>query len=101
VVYAGSSSVVLEPTAGSNKTKIRAAIRSWHMAGGLHGRSGIKLAYQRNRGFIDGGISHVASAGHRLQCRYPATLRSLNWPLTSARRVSLTTLGFNRLLTSS
>jgi Ca-activated chloride channel family protein len=78
VVYAGSSSVVLEPTAGSDKTKIRAAIDQLMAGGSTAGESGIQLAYQQaQQGFIDGGINRILLA----------TLKaSNNWPPTSARR---------------
>ena len=46
VVYAGSSSVVLQPTSGSDKGKIRAAIDQLTAGGSTAGESGIQLAYQ-------------------------------------------------------
>ncbi|PKM24304.1 MAG: hypothetical protein CVV09_15335 [Gammaproteobacteria bacterium HGW-Gammaproteobacteria-13] len=63
VVYAGSSSVVLEPTSGSEKAKIRAAIDQLTAGGSTAGESGIQLAYQQaQQGFIDGGINRILLA---------------------------------------
>ncbi|MFI8383703.1 von Willebrand factor type A domain-containing protein [Pseudomonas sp. NPDC079086] len=63
VVYAGSSSVVLEPTSGSEKSKIRAAIDQLTAGGSTAGESGIQLAYQQaQQGFIDGGINRILLA---------------------------------------
>lgn len=63
VVYAGSSSVVLEPTAGNEKVKIRAAIDQLTAGGSTAGESGIQLAYQQaQQGFIDGGINRILLA---------------------------------------
>lgn len=45
VVYAGRAGVVLEPTAGSEKEKIIAAIDSLQAGGSTAGGAGIKLAY--------------------------------------------------------
>ena len=46
VVYAGSSGVVLEPTAGDQKHKIRAAIDRLEAGGSTNGAEGIERAYQ-------------------------------------------------------
>ena len=63
VVYAGSSSVVLQPTFGSEKAKIRAAIDQLTAGGSTAGESGIQLAYQQaQQGFIDGGINRILLA---------------------------------------
>ncbi|MEK1942920.1 MAG: von Willebrand factor type A domain-containing protein, partial [Pseudomonas sp.] len=47
VVYAGDSSVVLPPTSGSEKGKIRAAIDKLQAGGSTAGESGIRLAYEQ------------------------------------------------------
>jgi len=63
VVYAGSSGVVLEPTSGSDKQKIIAAIDRLEAGGSTNGAAGIKLAYQLAReAFIDKGINRVVLA---------------------------------------
>lgn len=46
VVYAGSAGVVLEPTSGSEKDKIRKAIDNLQAGGSTAGGEGIKLAYK-------------------------------------------------------
>jgi Ca-activated chloride channel family protein len=45
VVYAGSTGVVLEPTSGRKKTKIKAALDSLRAGGSTAGGEGIQLAY--------------------------------------------------------
>jgi len=46
VVYAGSSGVVLEPTPGDQKAKIKAAIDQLEAGGSTNGGEGIERAYQ-------------------------------------------------------
>lgn len=46
VAYAGSAGVVLEPTKGSDKTKILAALDNLMAGGSTAGAAGIELAYQ-------------------------------------------------------
>jgi Ca-activated chloride channel family protein len=97
VVYAGSSSVVLEPTAGSNKTKIRAAIDQLMAGGSTAGESGIKLAYQQaQQGFIDGGINRILLATDGDFNVGISDFESLKQLAADKRKtgVSLTTLGF-------
>ena len=88
VVYAGSSSVVLEPTAGSKKAKIRAAIDQLTAGGSTAGESGIQLAYQQaQQGFIEGGINRILLATDGDFNVASATLKaSSSWLLTSAKR---------------
>ena len=45
VVYAGSSGIALEPTAGDQKSMINRAIRSLQAGGSTNGQAGIELAY--------------------------------------------------------
>jgi Ca-activated chloride channel family protein len=97
VVYAGSSSVVLEPTAGSDKTKIRAAIDQLMAGGSTAGESGIKLAYQQaQQGFIDGGINRILLATDGDFNVGISDFESLKQLAADKRKtgVSLTTLGF-------
>jgi len=63
VVYAGRESVVLEPTSGSEKARIRNAIDALSAGGSTAGEAGIKLAYRMaKQGFIKGGINRVLLA---------------------------------------
>ena len=49
VVYAGSSGVALEPTAGDQKERIKQAISQLEAGGSTAGSKGIKLAYEQAR----------------------------------------------------
>jgi Ca-activated chloride channel homolog len=63
VVYAGSSGVVLEPTSGDQKQKIRAAIDRLEAGGSTNGAEGIERAYQlAHDAQIKGGINRVVLA---------------------------------------
>jgi Ca-activated chloride channel family protein len=63
VVYAGSSGVVLEPTPGDQKHKIRAAIDRLEAGGSTNGAEGIERAYQlAHDAQIKGGINRVVLA---------------------------------------
>ncbi len=63
VVYAGREAVVLEPTAGSEREKIRRAIDNLSAGGSTAGEAGIRLAYRMAKsGFIKDGINRVLIA---------------------------------------
>lgn len=63
VVYAGREAVVLEPTAGSEREKIRRAIDNLSAGGSTAGEAGIRLAYRMAKsGYIKGGINRVLIA---------------------------------------
>ncbi len=63
VVYAGDSRVVLEPTSGREKAKIRTAIDQLTAGGSTAGASGIELAYQMaQQAFIPKGINRILLA---------------------------------------
>ncbi|MET0535294.1 MAG: VWA domain-containing protein [Steroidobacter sp.] len=63
VVYAGSSGVVLEPTAGDQKHRIREALDRLSAGGSTNGASGIEQAYQlAHETFMKGGINRVVLA---------------------------------------
>jgi Ca-activated chloride channel homolog len=63
VVYAGNTGVVLEPTAGDQKHKIREALNRLEAGGSTNGGAGIKLAYQLAKdAFIKDGINRVILA---------------------------------------
>ena len=63
VVYAGSSGVVLEPTPGDQKHKIREAIDRLEAGGSTNGAEGIQRAYQlAHQARMEGGINRVVLA---------------------------------------
>jgi len=60
VVYAGAAGLVLPPTNGSNKTKIKEAIDNLEAGGSTAGGAGIKLAYKTAQEyFVKGGNNRV------------------------------------------
>ena len=97
VVYAGESRVVLEPTSGRDKTKIRNAIDQLTAGGSTAGASGIELAYQMARaGFIEKGINRILLATDGDFNVGVRDFDSLKQMAVDQRKsgVSLTTLGF-------
>jgi Ca-activated chloride channel family protein len=63
VVYAGASGVVLQPTPGTNKVAIHAALGQLEAGGSTNGAAGIRLAYQLARqNFRPGGVNRVILA---------------------------------------
>jgi Ca-activated chloride channel family protein len=63
VVYAGSSGVVLEPTQGDQKYRIREAIDRLEAGGSTNGGEGIERAYElAHATFIEDGINRVVLA---------------------------------------
>ena len=63
VVYAGSTGVVLEPTPGSDKATIAAALDRLEAGGSTNGGAGIALAYaMAEKAFIPGGNNRVLLA---------------------------------------
>ena len=60
VVYAGSAGLVLPPTPGSDKTKIRSAIENLQAGGSTAGGEGIELAYKTaQQNFVKQGNNRV------------------------------------------
>ena len=60
VVYAGSAGLVLPPTSGDNKTKIKEAIDNLEAGGSTAGGAGIKLAYKMAKeNFVKNGNNRV------------------------------------------
>ncbi|SFO89761.1 vWA domain-containing protein [Pseudomonas borbori] len=97
VVYAGSSRVVLEPTAGSDKARIRAAIDQLRAGGSTAGESGIQLAYrQAQQGFVEGGINRILLATDGDFNVGISDFETLKQLAADKRKsgISLTTLGF-------
>lgn len=97
VVYAGESRVVLEPTSGREKVRIRAAIDQLIAGGSTAGASGIELAYQQAQlAFIPKGINRVLLATDGDFNVGVSDFDSLKQMAVDKRKtgVSLTTLGF-------
>ncbi|WP_137805964.1 VWA domain-containing protein [Pseudomonas sp. G(2018)] len=97
VVYAGESRVVLEPTSGRDKVKIRTAIDQLTAGGSTAGASGIELAYQMaQQAFIPKGINRVLLATDGDFNVGISDFNSLKQMAVDKRKtgVSLTTLGF-------
>jgi Ca-activated chloride channel family protein len=97
VVYAGESRVVLEPTSGRDKAKIRTAIDHLVAGGSTAGASGIELAYQMaQQAFIPKGINRILLATDGDFNVGISDFDSLKQMAVDKRKtgVSLTTLGF-------
>ncbi|MFL5381515.1 MAG: vWA domain-containing protein [Longimicrobiaceae bacterium] len=63
VAYAGAAGLVLPPTRGSEKERIRDAITTLQPGGSTNGAEGIRLAYQLARdAFVRGGNNRVVLA---------------------------------------
>ena len=63
VVYAGTAGTVLEPTPGSDKTKILAALDQLEAGGSTAGGEGIRRAYElAEQSFIKDGVNRVILA---------------------------------------
>ena len=97
VTYADGTKVVLEPTSGSEKAKIAAAIDQLRAGGSTAGASGIELAYQMARqGFISKGINRILLATDGDFNVGITNFEQLKEMVAEKRKsgVSLTTLGF-------
>lgn len=63
VVYAGETGVVLEPTSGNQKLKIKQSIRELKAGGATGGEEGLKLAYKlAKKSFIENGNNRIILA---------------------------------------
>ena len=97
VVYAGESRVVLKPTSGRDKAKIRTAIDQLTAGGSTAGASGIELAYQMaQQAFIPKGINRILLATDGDFNVGISDFDSLKQMAVDKRKtgISLTTLGF-------
>ena len=97
VVYAGESRVVLEPTSGREKAKIRTAIEQLTAGGSTAGASGIELAYSlAQQAFIGKGINRILLATDGDFNVGVSDFDSLKQMAVDKRKtgISLTTLGF-------
>ncbi|HKP24223.1 MAG TPA: VWA domain-containing protein [Dongiaceae bacterium] len=97
VVYAGAAGLVLEPTAGKDKAKIRAALDRLQAGGSTAGGEGLALAYAKAKeAKIDGGINRIILATDGDFNVGTTDIGQLKDMVADAREsgVSLTTLGF-------
>ncbi|APH72611.1 vWA domain-containing protein [Aquibium oceanicum] len=63
VTYAGSAGTVLEPTKGSEKSKILAALERLDAGGSTAGEAGLREAYRlASENFVEGGVNRVLLA---------------------------------------
>ncbi len=97
VVYAGAAGVVLQPTSGKDKAKIRAALESLSAGGSTAGGAGIRLAYaMAEKAMIKGGINRVILATDGDFNVGTTSNRALQDLVSRKRKsgITLTTLGF-------
>jgi Ca-activated chloride channel family protein len=97
VVYAGAAGLVLEPTAGKDKAKIKAALDRLQAGGSTAGGEGLALAYAKAKeAKIDGGINRIILATDGDFNVGVTDIGQLKDMVADAREsgVSLTTLGF-------
>jgi len=97
VVYAGAAGLVLEPTAGKDKAKIRAALDRLEAGGSTAGGEGLALAYAKAKeARIDGGINRIILATDGDFNVGTTDIGQLKDMVAEERKsgVSLTTLGF-------
>ena len=97
VVYAGAAGLVLEPTAGKDKAKIKAALDRLQAGGSTAGGEGLALAYAKAKeAKIEGGINRIILATDGDFNVGTTDIGQLKDMVADAREsdVSLTTLGF-------
>src|SRR5688500_7988144 len=97
VVYAGAAGLVLEPTAGKDKAKIKATLDRLQAGGSTAGGEGLALAYAKAKeAKIDGGINRIILATDGDFNVGTTDIGQLKDMVADAREsgVSLTTLGF-------
>lgn len=97
VVYAGSSGVVLEPTAGNQHATIDRALAKLTAGGSTNGQQGIELAYQlASDNFIDDGVNRVILATDGDFNVGISDVNQLKTLIAKKREtgIALTTLGF-------
>lgn len=97
VVYAGAAGVVLDSTAGSEKTKIHSAIDSLAAGGSTNGGAGIELAYRiAEENLMAGGINRVILASDGDLNVGVTSIDALKELIARKREkgIALTTLGY-------
>ena len=96
-VYAGAAGMVLEPTAGGQKSKIEAALDRLSAGGSTNGGAGIQLAYNLAReGFVKDGVNRVIVATDGDFNVGTVNFEALKNLVETQRKsgIALTTLGF-------
>jgi Ca-activated chloride channel homolog len=99
VVYAGSAGLVLEPTPGSEKTRILAALDALSAGGGTNGGTGIELAYaMAKQAFVKDGVNRVILATDGDFNVGTTDQKALETLVGDQRKhgIALTTLGFGQ-----
>ncbi|MPZ44638.1 MAG: DUF3520 domain-containing protein [Betaproteobacteria bacterium] len=97
VTYAGRTAVILQPTSGSETSRILAAIEGLNAGGSTAGASGIELAYSMaQQSFIPNGINRILLATDGDFNVGITDFRALKSLVQERRKsgVSLSTLGF-------
>jgi Ca-activated chloride channel family protein len=97
VVYAGAAGLVLEPTSGKEKAKIKAALDRLRAGGSTAGGEGLALAYAKAKeARVEGGINRIILATDGDFNVGVTDVDQLKDMVEEARAsgVSLTTLGF-------
>jgi Ca-activated chloride channel family protein len=99
VVYAGSAGLVLEPTPGSEKETILAALGKLEAGGSTNGGAGIQLAYaMAKQAYVKDGVNRVILAtdgDFNVGTTDPKALETLVADQRS-HGIALTTLGFGQ-----
>ena len=96
-VYAGAAGLVLEPTPGSQKAKIEAALDRLSAGGSTNGGAGIQLAYNLAReSFVKNGVNRVILATDGDFNVGTVSFEALKNLVETQRKsgIALTTLGF-------
>jgi Ca-activated chloride channel family protein len=97
VVYAGSAGLVLEPTPGSEKDRILAALDRLEAGGSTNGGAGIQLAYaMAKQSFVKDGVNRVILATDGDFNVGTTDQKALETLVGDQRKhgIALTTLGF-------
>jgi len=97
VTYASGTRIVLEPTSGSEKAKIRAAIGELRAGGSTAGAAGLQLAYQMaEQAYVDGAVNRILLATDGDFNVGVSNTEELKAMVTRARDkgITLSTLGF-------
>jgi Ca-activated chloride channel family protein len=97
VVYAGSAGLVLEPTPGSEKDRILAALDRLEAGGSTNGGAGIQLAYaMAKQSFVKNGVNRVILATDGDFNVGTTDQKALETLVGDQRKhgIALTTLGF-------
>lgn len=100
IAYADTTTLVLEPTLGSNKAKIQLAINSLVASGSTNGGEGLQRAYSiAKQSFIPNGINRILLGTDGDFNQGTVDVKSLTEWVEEGRNsgISLTTLGFGEV----